>query len=64
MTNPAPRDTDLDRLWNEAKAVEMNDEERAEQRILDAAANGNISDSRITVETMRATRLLMDAEQA
>ena len=57
-------DTELERLWERAKAVEVSEEERLEQRIIDVAANGNLSDPRITVETTRAVHTLMEAENA
>ena len=56
-------DSELNKLWNKAKAVEVSEEERTEQRIIDVAANGNISDSRITIETTRAVHTLVEAEK-
>ena len=55
---------ELEKLWERAKGIEMSAEERAEQRIIDVAANGNISDPRITVETTRAVHTLVQAEKA
>lgn len=46
-------DAELERLWDKAKGVTMTPEERDEQRILDVAANGNMSDPDITVDTTR-----------
>ena len=61
-TASATQETDdLDRLWEAAKAVEMSEEAREEQTIRHLAATGNMSDPRITVETMRASRTLMRA---
>lgn len=57
-------DTELEQLWEKAKAVEVSDEERVEQRIIDVAANGNLSDPRITVETTKAVHTLIEAEEA
>ena len=56
-------DAELLSLWEKAKAVEMTDEQRHEQRIQHVAATGNMSDPRITVNTTRAVFTLMEAEQ-
>ena len=48
------RNTELDTLWERAKHVRMTRDEQDEQMIQDVAANGNISDPRITEESVRA----------
>ncbi|MCY4460962.1 MAG: hypothetical protein OXC26_11295 [Albidovulum sp.] len=48
-----PMKPELKSLWNKAQGINMSREQRDEQRIQDVAANGNISDDRITVETTR-----------
>ena len=62
LKNSSPESEDLHSLWEEAKAVELSEEERSEQRIINVAANGNITDERITVETTRAVHTLFEAE--
>ena len=62
--NETPRRDRLDELWDEAKKVEMSDDERVEQRIIDVAASGNMADSRVTMDTTRAVHTLMKAEDA
>ncbi len=57
-------DRELNELLEAAKDVKMTEDEIIEQRIAVAAANGHITDSRITVETVRATKTLMEAEKA
>jgi prefoldin subunit 5 len=54
-------DRELEELLARARHIKPTAEELEEQRIVIAAANGQISDSRITVETMRAARTIMVA---
>ncbi len=54
----------LDDLWERAKDVEMSDHERTEQRIIDVAANCNISDPRVTIETTRMVHELVEATKS
>lgn len=58
-------DKELAELLERARSVQMNEEQLEEHRIALATANGHISDSRITLDTMKATRTIMKAaEQA
>ena len=57
-------DDDLNSLWEKAKAVEMSEEERDEQRINHVFANMNLSDPRISIETVRATHELVRSVEA
>ena len=57
-------DDDLNSLWGKAKAVEMSEEERDEQRINHVFANMNLSDPRISIETVRATHELVRSVEA
>ncbi len=50
-------------LLDRAKQVDLTPEKEEEHRIALAAANGSLSDSRITLETMQATRVLMTAAE-
>jgi hypothetical protein len=52
-------DTELLALLERAKSIDLTPEQEEIHRIALAAANGTLSDSRITLETMRATRVLM-----
>jgi prefoldin subunit 5 len=54
-------DRELEKLLARARQIKPTADELEEQRIMIAAANGHISDSRITVETMRAARTIMVA---
>lgn len=56
-------DQNLVQLLEKAKSVALTDEDLEEHRIALAAANGHLSDSRITLDTMRATRTLMKAAE-
>lgn len=56
-------DKELQELLERARAVEMTDAELEEHRITLAAANGHLTDSRITVDTMKATRTIMKAAE-
>ena len=58
----APTDDELNAMWHRAKMREMLSEERNKQRLLHLTANGALSDPRITLDTMRATKTLIDAE--
>lgn len=54
-------DRELESLLARARQIRPSAAQLEEQRVIIAAANGTISDDRITVETMRATRTLMRA---
>jgi prefoldin subunit 5 len=54
-------DRELYELLARARQIKPTVDELEEQRIMIAAANGHLSDSRITVETMRAARTIMVA---
>lgn len=56
-------DEELKSLLEQAKSVELSPEEIEENRISLAAANGHLTDDRITVNTMKATRTIMLAEE-
>lgn len=57
-------DDELKALLEQSKSVELSDNEIEENRIALAAANGQLTDKRITVSTMRATRTIMLADEA
>lgn len=57
-------DSELRELLEQAKSREMSPEERAEQAINNAFANGAISDDRITRETIEATAKLMERSES
>jgi hypothetical protein len=54
-------DRELEELLERARAVNLSDKELLEQRIMLAAANGRLSDERITVEAMRASVTIIEA---
>lgn len=54
-------DRELEKLLEQARKVELTDEALEEHRVALAAANGHLSDERINLETMQATRTLMRA---
>jgi hypothetical protein len=56
-------DEELKGLLERAKGVKLTNSQLEEHRIALAAANGYLSDSRITLETMQATRTLMRASE-
>jgi hypothetical protein len=56
-------DKELQELLDRARGVELTPDELEEHRIALAAANGHLSDSRITLETMRAARTIMIAAE-
>jgi hypothetical protein len=56
-------DEELKGLLDQAKSIRLSPEEIEENRIALAAANGNLTDDRITVATMKATRTIMLAEE-
>ena len=56
-------DQNLLDLIERSRGVTLTDAQLEEGRIAIAAANGAMSDSRITVETMRATRTVMLASE-
>jgi len=57
-------DDELKALLEQAKSVELSANEIEENRIALAAANGQLTDKRITVSTMKATRTIMLADEA
>lgn len=56
-------DQELKALLEQAKSVRLSPEEIEDNRIALAAANGTLTDDRITVATMKATRTIMLAEE-
>ena len=56
-------DKELEDLLERSKSVELTADEIEENRIALAAANGQLTDKRITVSTMRATRTIMLADE-
>jgi hypothetical protein len=56
-------DDDLKRLLEQAKSVVLSEDQLEAHRIAIAAANGNLSDDRISIETMTATRVIMRATE-
>jgi hypothetical protein len=57
-------DKELETLLEKSRSVKYSDDELEEHRIALAAANGHVTDSRITVDTMKATRTIMKAAEA
>lgn len=57
-------DQELKDLLERSKSVKLTPEEIEENRIQLAAANGQLTDERITEKTMRATRTIMLSEEA
>ena len=57
-------DDELKQLLEQSRSVQLTDNEIEENRIALAAANGQLTDKRITVSTMRATRTIMLADEA
>lgn len=56
-------DKELEDLLRKASTAKLTDAEVEENRFALAAANGHLSDERITLETMRATRTTMVAAE-
>lgn len=56
-------DEELKGLLERSRAVELSPEQIEENRITLAAANGQLTDKRITVNTMKATRTIMLADE-
>ena len=56
-------DRELEHLLARARHLKLSDAELEEQRIIIAAANGALTDDRINVDTMKATRTIMIAEE-
>jgi hypothetical protein len=56
-------DEELAKLLERARSLRMTPEQLEEHRIALAAANGHLSDSRITLETMKAARTTMIAAE-
>jgi len=56
-------DKELDDLLKRAKSVKLSDKQIEENRVALAAANGQLSNPLITLETMQATRVIMKAEE-
>jgi len=57
-------DDELRALLERSKSVALTPEEIENNRIELAAANGQLTDKRITVSTMKATRTIMLADEA
>ncbi|NML11444.1 hypothetical protein HHL08_15020 [Sphingobium sp. AR-3-1] len=56
-------DDELKALLEQAKSVKLSPEEIEDNRIALAAANGQLTDKRISVSTMKATRTIMLADE-
>ncbi|MFT4954274.1 MAG: hypothetical protein ACI8U3_000642 [Brevundimonas sp.] len=56
-------ENELHTLLERARNVTVSEAQLEEGRIAMAAANAGINDSRVTVETMRATRTIMLASE-
>jgi hypothetical protein len=56
-------DDELRELLERSRSVELTDQEIEDNRIELAAANGHLTDDRITVGTMKATRTIMLSEE-
>ena len=56
-------DQELKELLERARGLEMTPAQLEEHRIALAAANGHLSDDRITLETMQAARTTMIAAE-
>jgi hypothetical protein len=56
-------DKELEELLERSKSVVLSPDEIEENRIALAAANGQLTDKRITVATMRAARTIMLADE-
>ncbi len=54
-------DARLQAMLMKAHTVVLTPQEREEQTVLMAAANGNLTDQRITVATVEAARTIMEA---
>lgn len=57
-------DDELKLLLEQSRSVKLTADEIEDNRIALAAANGHLTDKRITVTTMRATRTIMLADEA
>lgn len=57
-------DRELEQLIERARDVKLTEQQLEDGRVAIAAANGAITDSRITLETMRATRTIVLASEA
>jgi hypothetical protein len=55
-------DRELEELLARARHLKLSNAELEEPRIAIAAANGTLSDDRITLDTMKATRTIMIAD--
>ena len=56
-------DEELKELLERARTIKLSEKELEEHRVALAAANGHLSDKRITLDTMKATRTLMKAAE-
>lgn len=56
-------DKELDELLERARSIKLSEKDLEENRVALAAANGHLSDKRITLATMKATRTIMKAEE-
>lgn len=56
-------DKELEELLEQSRSVELTADEIENNRIELAAANGQLTDDRISVSTMRATRTIMLADE-
>ena len=56
-------DKELEELLERTRAVKLSEAQLEEHRIALATANGHLSDSRITLDAMKATRTIMVAAE-
>jgi hypothetical protein len=56
-------DKELEELLARSRNLKLTEAELEEHRVALAAANGHLSDSRITLETMQAARTMMLAAE-
>lgn len=56
-------DKELQELLERSKTLELTDEQLEEHRITLAVANGYLSDSRVTVDAMKATMTVVAASK-
>lgn len=56
-------DKELSDLLERSRSIKLSEAELEEHCIALAAANGHLSDERITLDTMKATRTIMIADE-
>lgn len=58
-----PMDSELNTLLARARQHKLSPDELEEHRLTIATANGTLTDARITIDTMKATRTIMLAAE-